>query len=98
MSNAKTLPCCAKMAELKRRVAPEHISKKIFASPWLKSGNVGEPCGDETCETCCSPVAKMACVSSLGGSTGGSSTSKVPLASSGWCGGWTGCPSQWVVF
>ena len=40
----------------------------------------------------------MAGISSLGGSTGGSVTSKVPLVSSGWLGSWIGCPSQWVVF
>jgi hypothetical protein len=51
MSKDSTLPCFAKMAELKGRVAPEHISRNSLASPWVKSGSEGDTMVGDTGET-----------------------------------------------
>ena len=57
------------MAALNGRVAPEHISKKILALPWVKSGSEGERIVGDTCDTG-ETAGSVDCLSSEKGSLG----------------------------
>ena len=100
MSKDSTLPCCAKMAALSGRVAPEYISRNSRASPWVKSGSEGDAIVGDTSDTGETGVTSTGCSSkfdSLGvwSSETGSCEAEVGVTVSTVV---SGCTSQWVVF